>query len=376
MMIDYDNYRRYHVDMVPVRHKRKDLMGLDVRLDWRYREAISAIRSMDSVLEGFILTFSDYADLVGKAHATNVHWSTRIEGNRMSLAQVVESSRMITDSRTIVKAEVPGDRQEVLNHLYSYFIKDLLKLPWTLNTVSEIHTALMKGTGEDCIPGGIRDTEEVRVTAGGQDVFIGCPAVHVADELGALLEWIESSPYDPVVTAIVFFHEFESIHPFVEGNGRTGRSMFHILMQELGLRNFDLCRVEDKLLNDGGVYYGLLRYTDKTGDYTPLTRFFIDCIRAAYEEAVEEFGSRDVLKDMDPNSKALAVQARRTRGWFTLKDAAGWIHGLGEQSIRSRLNGLTDTGVLERSGRTRATAYRFNDPFRSVKEAVAGQRPE
>lgn len=376
MIIDYDNYRRYHVDLVPVRHKRKDLMGLDVRLDGRYREAIAGIRSMDSVLGGYILTLSDYADLVGRVHATNVHWSTRIEGNRMTLAQVEESSRMVAGSRTMVKAKDPGDQQEILNHLYSYFMKDRYRLPWSLGTVSEVHRVLMDGTGEDCIPGRIRDTEEVHVTAGGQEVFIGCPAVHVADELQGLLEWIESSPYDPIVTAIVFFHEFESIHPFVEGNGRTGRSLFHILMQELGFRNFNLCRVEDKLLKESDIYYELLRYTDKTGDYTPLTRYFIDCIRAAYEEAVEEFGERDVLKDLDPGSKALAVKARQTMGWFSLKDAVGWIGGLGEQSVRSRLNGLTDMGVLERSGRTRATVYRFDDPFRSVKEALAEQESE
>lgn len=375
MSVDYDDYRRYHVDYVPVRHRRKDLYRLDVRLDRRYREAISAIRGMDAELGGYVLTFEDYRNLVQEAHAMNVHWSTMIEGNRMSLEQVEGSSRMITGSDTIVKAADPGDQQEILNHLYSYFMKDEFGLPWTAETVSNVHRFLMEGTEEDCIPGAIRGPdEEVHVVAGDQEVFIGCPSVHVSEELDELLGWVDDSPYDSVVTAVVFFHEFESIHPFVEGNGRTGCSMFHVLMQELGFVNFNLCKVEDKILKDGDVYYGLLRYTDKTGDYTPIIRFFIDCIRDAYEEAVQEFGERDVLKDLDPDSRQLAISARSRKNWFSLRDASDWIGGVGEQTVRNRLNLLVDMGVFEKKGRTRSTVYRFEDPFRNVKEALSGLR--
>lgn len=375
MTIDYDKYRMYRVDLVPVRHRKKDLYKLNIGLDGQYRAMIAGIREMDRRLRGFILTFDDYRELVQRAHAVNVHWSTRLEGNRMSLEQVEESSRLVSTSRSVVREMDPGDRQEVLNHLYSYFMRDDMKLPWTLDVVSQVHLALMSGAGADCVPGMIRrDAEDdMCVEAGGQEVFIGCPSVDVAGELTDLLDWIERSPYDPMLTAIVFFHEFESIHPFTEGNGRTGRSMFHVLMQELGFRSFGLCTVEDKLLGDAPVYYELLRYTDKTGDYSPLARFFIDCIHAAYEEAVSVFGEKDVLKDLDPNSRELAVRARGTQDWFSLRDAAGWIGGMSDQSVRIRLNRLADMGVLEKAGRTRATRYRFDDPFRSVKEALAEQ---
>ena len=166
------------------------------------------------------------------------------------------------------------------------------------------------------------------------------------------------------------FHEYESIHPFTEGNGRTGRTLFHVLMQELGFRRFNLCKLEDKLLSNSAVYYSLLEYTDETGNYTPLTEYFIDCIEAAYEEAVSDYSQRDLLREMDEDTRKIAMRARESMEWFTIADAMGWTRGLTEQSIRARLSSLVDKGVLEKEGRTRSTRFRFSDPFRSLKETV------
>ncbi len=373
MIIDYSKYKRYRVESVPVRHRAKDLTRTDVRISGSYREKIDDIMQMDRVLGSYILSMQDYTDLVQKAHSVNVHWSTKIEGNNMSLKEVEESSRMMMGSKSIVKAKDPGPGQEILNHLYSYFMPYTFELPWDLGTVQQVHRSLMTSTGEDCLPGRIRGKdEEAHLTdEGGQELFIGCPGIHAVSELERLLDWVDGSPFDRIVTAIVFFHEFESIHPFVEGNGRTGRSLFHILMQELRYRSFNLCRLEDKLLGDSDVYYGLMRYTDGTGDYTPLIEFFIDCIHAAYSEAVREYGEKDALRNLDENSKMLAVRSRESNGWFSIKEASGWVSSISEQSVRLKLNDLVRMGILEKDGRTRSTLYRFNDPFRRIKEALA-----
>lgn len=377
MIINYDKYRRFYANLVPVRHKRKDLTKIDVRLSKGYRDAIRDIGDMDRTLGSFVLAEKDYTDLVQEAHAVNAHWSTKIEGNRMSLREVEESSRMMMRSEGIVRATDPGNQQEILNHLYSYYVPGLFRLPWDTGTVSAVHRYLLTGTGEDCVPGRIRtDGEEVHVVAGGQEVFIGCPSVHVMTELSDLMEWLRDSPLEGIVTAVVFFHEIESIHPFLEGNGRMGRSLFHILMQELGYRNFNLCKIDDKLLGDGDVYYNLLRYTDKTGDYSPLVEFFIDCIQSAYGEAVREFGEKDVLKGLDLNSRQLAIRAKERKEWFTMQEASSWADGIGDQSVRNKLNALADMGVLEKQGKTRSMTFRFNDPFRRIRESLGDVLPE
>ena len=353
-----------------MRHKKKDLYKLDIRINSDCRSKIREIGEMDSRLDRVILTLDDYRELVETAHAVNVHWSTKLEGNRMSLEEVIGSSRMISSSARKLEAKDPGNKQEILNHLYSYFLEDRFALPWTLDTVSSVHRMLMRGTGEDCIPGQIRSEEEVHVVSNGTETFIGCPAMHVSDELEDLLEWVQYAPYDSLVTAVIFFHEFESIHPFVEGNGRTGRSLFHILMQESGFFNFNLCKIDDKLLQKSQIYYSLMEYTDRTGDYTPLVEFFCDCIYAAYEEAVEVFEEKDVLKELDESSRALVMEASHHEEWFSLTEASSWVKGLSEQSIRNKLNNLVNMDVLEKEGSTRSTRYRFAYPFSNVVEIL------
>ena len=371
MPVDYDRYLKFHVGEYPVRHRRKDLMKIDVRISLDYRSRIESIRELDSVLGSYLLRLRDYLELVNEVHSVNVHWSTKIEGNKLSLEEVKKSSRQIASANRLLEARDPGFQQEILNHLYSYWLQDLFKLPWTLDTVRRMHSILMYNTGEVAEPGTIR-SEEVNVVSGDMQTFIACPAVHVESELGDLLEGMAASPYDPLITSIVFFHEYESIHPFTEGNGRTGRSLFHILVQELGLRNFNLCKVEDKLLGKSAIYYSLMEYTDKTGDYTPLVEYFIDCILMSYQEAETEFGEMDVLKDMDENSRTIALKARRKNDWFSVADAASWVKGLGEQSTRMKLNELISMGILEKEGKTRSTRFRFCDPFRKVKASLSG----
>ena len=124
------------------------------------------------------------------------------------------------------------------------------------------------------------------------------------------------------------------------------------------------------MLYDSSIYYSLLEYTDEKGDYTPLIEFFIDCIDHAYEEAVKEFSERDLIKDMDENSRKITIRARKTMEWFSISDAVTWVSGLSDQSVRSRLASLVDKGVLEKEGQTRSTRFRFSDPFRNMKEIV------
>ena len=98
-MIDYRKYAAYRSDYHPVRHRKKDLFSLNLRLSPAYREKLMGIWSKDDLLADFILSLDDYRELVSEAHAVNVHWSTKIEGNSLSLEEVRESSRAIMASK-------------------------------------------------------------------------------------------------------------------------------------------------------------------------------------------------------------------------------------------------------------------------------------
>jgi len=362
---DLSRYLAYIPSGYPVRHKRKVPFNPTVKLGLEYRERFNDIRKMDYKLNEIILTAGDYLDFVKDVCSSNIHWSTSIEGNPLSQ----EAVRMISTSffgGIKNKEKRDGPTQEILNHLHSHIAADRFKMPWNIDTVKETHEALTYKTGIAGTPGKIRDRESVISGQGGFEYMVPCPSKNICEELESLLSWLEESPYDPLVTATLFFHEFESIHPFTDGNGRTGRTLFQILLQELGLKNSKLCRFEEETLGSLHTYYGLLGYTDQTQDYKPLIMYISESIHRAYRRATAEFGEKNVLKDLDEASKTLAICSKGA-SWFSISDASSWV-SLGDQRIAHKLNELVYMGVLEKDGRTKSTRFRFKDPFAYVRE--------
>jgi len=364
MIEDYGNkidYSRFRMEMYPVKHKRKVPFDPSIRLNLDYRKMLSEIRTLDRKLGGMILSGKDYFELVNDAYANNIHWSVKIEGNDLSLNEVKKLTTMFTQGKA--KETNPGPVQEILNHLYSFISKNQFNLPWKMEHIVKAHKILMEGVIPQDAVGQIRMAPAAVVGTDGMEYFQACPPEQIEVEMRSLLQWLGESPYDEIVTSVLFFHEFESIHPFGDGNGRTGRTLFQILLQELGLRNAGLCKFEQKLLQNRENYYSLLAYVDGTAEYYPLVMYVTESLLSAYREAVKVFGEKDVLKDLDENSKVFAVNAKKQRS-FTLEDAKSWIEPLGEQTVRSKLNELVERGVLRKQGKTKGMRYEFNDPIR------------
>lgn len=360
----YD-YSKYRVVNFPVRHRKKMPFYPTVSLNLETRGMFREIRKLDSQLESYLLQGSDYYDLVLDAYASNTHWSTRIEGNRMTFEEVRTLATEFTSGR--IRESPNGPSQEILNHL-GFLFRDKLDLPWDIGTVLYVHKRLMTGVG-DIEPGTLREKDVCVRGSDGTEYFIACPTSSVHDELSSLMEYVNSSPFEDVVTATLFFHEFESIHPFLDGNGRTGRVLFQTLLKQLGLRSCNLCKFEEKMLSDPVTYYNLMSYTDLTGNYTPLIVYFTESLLCAYREAVDSFSESDLLKDMDENTRAIVSRAK-VSGPFTVDDACGWTV-LGSSKVRRILDGLVDGGILVKEGRTRSMRYVFLDPFRDLRETLS-----
>ncbi len=374
MISDYHkkmDYSRFKVSGYPVRHREKIPFMPQPTMSYQFKEYVRQIQDLDRKLGSFILSADDYMNLVNEAYASNIHWSTMIEGNKLSLDEVLTLTTRFTKNG--LRESKNGPVQEILNHLESMFGKDRFMLPWTSDTVCSVHQLLMNGVGQT-VPGKIRTVEVSVGDTKGIEYFIACPAANVLKELDSLMDWLSNSPYDDIITSTLFFHEFESIHPFDDGNGRTGRTLFQMHLQECGLRNCNLCKFETELLSDREAYYDLLAYTDATANYTPLVQYFIESLLIAYQKAVDEFESKDRLKDFDENTRHIAMKAREF-GRFTLSDASSWIN-LGEQMVRRKLGDLVDVGILRKDGRTRGLHYVFNDPFSDLRMTLDFGNPD
>ena len=363
------DYSGYHVSSFPVRHRKKVPFYPMLSLDLEIRAMMTEIHRLDTELGGYLLSGRDYYDLALDAYSSNTHWSTKIEGNRMTFEEVRKLATEFTNGR--VRESPNGPNQEILNHL-GFLFHDELGLPWNVDTALYVHGYLMKGVSD--IEPGILRNEAVSVKGSdGTEYFIACPVSSIDEELSSLMDWVNTSPFGDIVTATLFFHEFESIHPFLDGNGRTGRVLFQTLLKQLGLYNCDLCKFEEKMLSDPITYYNLMSYTDLVGNYTTLVRYVTESLLEAYEEAVDTFSKKDVLRDMDENARRIVSNARDS-GQFTVREASEWVH-LSESKVKMILEELVDGGILIKEGRTRSMRYVFMDPFRDIRESVSKENP-
>lgn len=358
----------------PIRHQRKVPFRPMPIPPPRFDDVATRIVELDRGLDRFYLAAPEYLKLLEEATTANVHWSTKIEGNPLSQKEVGGTTRRALTGLPPTEQFPDGPHQEILNHLVVWLRPGMFDRPWRISTLQSVHRILLTGVDPDARPGSLRaagDEVQVHFDDGGVR-FVAAPGTSVLRELESLIEWVNdvAPAFRPIVAATILFHEFESIHPFLDGNGRLGRVLFHAYLQTNGLRNAHLCIIEPHIVGDRDHYLDLLTWADATNDYTPLLDHIAGSILRAYEEAHEKMKKLDLLSgDLNETAKTIMINARRHKDWFTIKQATEWIQGT-EQTAGNRIQDLCDRQVLEATGRTRSRRFRFRNPLRPFLEAT------
>ncbi|HUT27094.1 MAG TPA: Fic family protein [Methanomassiliicoccales archaeon] len=339
----------------------------DVKVPSEFKQRIMQIQQYDFELSRFVLKAEDLSEIIFNSYSSNVHWSTKLEGNPLTEDEV---KRITRDTMTeTTRTEAPnGPTQEIINHLGVLSGSANYRLPWDENKIQALHRQLLSNTNYSGLTGSYRVSEGVIQENDGTAVFYATPPDAIKGQMDYLIDWINnySTAYHPVVSATIMFHEFESIHPFSDGNGRTGRSLFHLYLQQNGLPNSYLCKVDENVLKDKESYYQLLAYTDYSKSYSELIDYMSDCILNSYSDAVEYLKTKDLMSSgLNELSKRLIIKGKNTNGWFKASDAYSWIDGRGEQTVRAHLNELCEDDIFEKRGYTKSLEYKFKDPLES-----------
>lgn len=360
MIINYDKFG------YPVKHRRKVPFNPTIRIPPEITEWSVEILRLDAELERYILSRDDLVDLIIEAFSSNIHISTRLEGNPLTLNDV----RRLTKgafTKGISENERDFPSQEIINHILCYTAPEFGK-KLSIYDIKNMHRFLMIGSNQVNF-GEFRDHPSVIESSTGQELFIPAPHEYIEEELNSLLAWVnETGPsLYPVIAGSILFHEFESIHPFTDGNGRCGRSLFHIYLQTHGLPNSKLCFIEQNIVSDPEYYYELLARTDHTGDLKQLIVHFTKSVLKSYRDAVKRYREKDLMSsDLDETSKRLLLQAKRAGSWFDLAQTRNWVDNVSDYRIRNRLNNLISRGALEEKGSTRSKKYRYSDPLNEI----------
>lgn len=219
-----------------------------------------------------------------------IHSSLAIEQNTLTLEQV---TAVINGKRILGP---PQDIREVKNAYEAYERVSVLD-PYSLKNLLLAHKIMMEGLVKEA--GSFR-SGNVGVYAGTELIHAGTPAKYVPDLMNQLFTWLKQSKYHPLVKSCVFHYEFEFIHPFADGNGRTGRLWQSLILQKWK-EVFAWIPVETLVYENQEEYYKVLQLSDKVGDSTQFVEFMLGMIRNALKEISETHNGTNVVINVGIN---------------------------------------------------------------------------
>jgi Fic family protein len=212
--------------------------------------------------------------------------SSQIEGTQASLDDLVAVEARLRGDQPL------GDVNEVLNYTAAlrHGLERLQTLPISGRLLREIHAILMRGVrGGHVAPGEYRTTQNWIGAAGAglQDaIFVPPPPEEVAEHVGNLEKFLHGDSRLSVIVQIGLAHaQFETIHPFVDGNGRLGRLLITFLLCERKVLSKPVLYVSLTLKKRRQEYYERLQAVRDRGAWEAWLVFFLDCVTEAALDA-------------------------------------------------------------------------------------------
>lgn len=258
-------------------------INIDGRLADRLRTAEFALARLDLAgemvpsLDWFIYAF------VRKEAVT----SSQIEGTQATLIDLL-------NFEAEHGAEPDADVEEICNHLDAllYAHGELEKpdgLPLSMRLLNGAHQRLMHGArGASKQPGEVRRSQNwIGGSRPGNAVYVPPPAQTLPDLLGDFEKYLHTADDLPPLVRVGLAHvQFESIHPYLDGNGRLGRLLIALLLQHWGLLKAPLLYLSLFFKRHRAEYFRRLTAVRTEGDWEGWTDFFLDAVATIADEAV------------------------------------------------------------------------------------------
>ena len=346
------------------------MLYLRFELSDEARDQLNALRAArDTVESGMLEPSPVFGALRRHAVAASVHYSTRIEGNRLSLAQVesvLRGEQVSAQERHI---------QEVINYWEAirYVQQRGAEGPesFSNDTIRTIHYLVSKSLPGFYNPGRYRtDQNSVVDGVSGRVVFRPPPPQVVHMLMDEFLEWLNTTgrQHSVYVRAALTHLNFVAIHPFGDGNGRTGRILEALLFYAEGYMSHELISLEEFFGRDTQSYYSALN--SATGPaYRPEDALISDWvnyyINAHYTQATLAVERQEIAVARVEalttafsleQAQALAVYVACSDGAISNSDYRD-LADVSNQTAVQHLSRLVELGLLQRVGAGRATRY-------------------
>lgn len=318
-------------------------------------EATAALRER---IQGAALELPWIPALQKDTRTRNVHASTAIEGNPLTLEEV----RALEEGRAAALPEARA-RREVLNYFAGlrYVEKHAAKKTIRHDDILALHRILAQGVMDQDQPGRYRT---IMVLVGD---FVPPRPDLISGLMLELLEWWNGNAGDlsPVVSSAVLHYRFEAIHPFGDINGRTGRAL---ALWELYRRGFDthhIFSIDEYYWEDRPRYYAALQaLRDRGDDLTDWLEYSAEGLR----QTLESVWLRMQALSID-SSRKLVLRPRQERLLRLLRDQGSmapaeiWAAlGVSRQGAMDLLRPLLKAGLVEKVGTRKTGRYVLRRP--------------
>jgi Fic family protein len=307
--------------------------------------------------------------------------SSQIEGTQASLADVLESEAKVFEP------DISSDVSEVINYVAAmkYGLERLNSLPISLRMLCEIHAELMEGTrGQERHPGEFRRSQNWIGPAGSSLASARFIPPAPEDMRRALAEWelfLHSPRPIPILIKVGLAHaQLETIHPFLDGNGRVGRLLITFLLCESAVLRRPLLYLSHYFKLNRLEYYDRLQAVRDKGDWEGWLKFYLRGVMIVANEATE-VAKRIVNLREDQRALIQSRFGRLTADGLALHDAlfqrpymnvstAQQIIGKGFPAANRLIAQMEEVGILkEVSGRSRKRVYLHDSYFRMFDDS-------
>lgn len=295
--------------------------------------------------------------------------SSQIEGTQCTLEDILNpmldenSNRDVTDVVNYVRAT-------------EFAIDRLKTLPLCNRLIKEIHGVLLESVrGQEKNPGEFRYSQN---WIGGQGStirnarYIPPNPSDMLEAMSDLEKYInEGDGLDPLIQAALIHYQFETTHPFLDGNGRIGRLLITLFLMEKGILTTPALYISYYLKLNRTEYYDRMTQVRRTGDYEQWITFFLQAFSDSAEDAIGTIDQLTALRERDLKKLDSFTKRRQANilKVFTYLEANPIIEvgktaaalELSYNTAAAAISGLVECGILEqesKSGKAKIYSYK------------------
>jgi Fic family protein len=305
--------------------------------------------------------------------------SSQIEGTQSSFSDLMLFEHHQKPEVSIEDVEEVSNYVKSLNYGLQRLKKDF---PLSLRLLKEMHGVLLSGgRGSSKMPGEFRRSQNwIGGTRRGNALYVPPPVEHLTECLSDFEKFLHDESLPVLIKAGLAHVQFETIHPFLDGNGRLGRLLITLLLCANGMLEQPILYLSLYLKQNRHTYYELLQEVRTQGTWETWLEFFVKGVHASAKQAIQTVERINTL--FDQNQQKIAGLGRMR---FSCEETLGYMKKLPQVTVsllakelritaptaRSALNQMTSIGILEEiSGKKRDKIYVYRQYLDILEEGA------